>query len=55
MKQAVQQFVQSCTVCQQAKYERVRSPGTLQPLPVPESAWQVISMDFIEGLPLSNS
>lgn len=55
MKSAVKEFVQSCAVCQQSKYERTRSPGLLQPLPVPETAWQVISLDFIEGLPLSKS
>ena len=27
----------------------------LQSLPVPESAWQVISLDFAEGLPLSDN
>lgn len=53
MKQAVQDYVQSCTVCQQAKAERVRYPGLLQPLPVPPQAWHTISLDFIEGLPRS--
>jgi len=54
MKKFVQQFVQSCLICQQAKPDRSKLPGLLQPLPVPTSAWQVISMDFVEGLPKSS-
>ena len=45
--------MRSCLTCQQAKPDRSRLPGLLQPLPVPDRAWQVISIDFIEGLPLS--
>lgn len=54
MKTAVQNYVSSCDVCQQAKPDRSKLPGLLQPLPVPDSAWSVISMDFIEGLPTSS-
>lgn len=53
MANSVQKFVQQCVVCQQAKPDRSRYPGLLQPFPVPDAAWQVISMDFIEGLPRS--
>jgi hypothetical protein len=53
MKQMIHQFVSTCLTCQQAKTERIKYPGLLQPLPVPSQAWQVISMDFIEGLPSS--
>lgn len=49
MKTDVKLFVQSCLVCQQSKHDQGKSPGLLQPLPVPDSAWQVISLDFIEG------
>lgn len=54
MKTAVKLFVQSCTICQQSKYDCSKQPRLLQPLLVPDSAWQVISLDFIEGLPTSS-
>ena len=53
MKKFVHQYVQACLTCQQAKPDRTKLPGLLQPLPVPSTAWQVISMDFVEGLPKS--
>jgi hypothetical protein len=40
-------------VCQQAKPERVKYPGLLEPLPTPSAAWQMVTMDFLEGLPTS--
>lgn len=53
MKQDVQTFVSSCTICLRAKPDRTKSPGLLHPLPVPTAAWSLITMDFIEGLPTS--
>lgn len=53
LKHSVEEFIQQCVVCQKAKHEHCSSPGLLQPLPIPTGAWQDISMDFIEGLPLS--
>lgn len=53
MKTDVDNFVKQCTICQQAKHENTHPSGLLQPLPIPQGAWQDISMDFIEGLPLS--
>lgn len=53
MRGTVLQFVQKCSVCLQAKLDRACYPGLLQPLPVPNAAWEIISLDFIEGLPLS--
>lgn len=51
MKKQVQSQLKQCQICIQAKPERVKYPGLLQPLPVPDGVWHVISMDFIEGLP----
>lgn len=55
MKQIVKEFMAKCSICQQAKSERVAYPGLLAPLPIPNGAWQVVNMDFVEGLPRSNN
>jgi hypothetical protein len=54
MKKSVHSFVSVCSICLQAKHDRARYPGLLQPLPIPEGAWQTIFMDFVEGLPRSS-
>jgi hypothetical protein len=55
MKQDIHKFVAECEVCQCNKGETVKSPGTLQPLPIPLAIWKDISMDFITGLPKSRN
>lgn len=55
MKMQIKNFVQTCMICQQAKPERVKYPGLLEPLPTPDGAWKMVTMDFIEGLPQSGS
>ncbi|WVZ49776.1 LOW QUALITY PROTEIN: hypothetical protein U9M48_001105 [Paspalum notatum var. saurae] len=55
MKQDIAAFVKQCPVCQKNKSENTPYPGLLQQLPIPDMAWTHISMDFIEGLPTSNS
>lgn len=54
MKQSIQQFIDKCAICKQAKPERVKYPGLLKPLDVPDEAWQVVTLDFVEGLPRSS-
>ncbi|MCO5606968.1 hypothetical protein L7F22_061159 [Adiantum nelumboides] len=53
MKGDIQDYVSKCVVCQKTKYDRGKQPGLLQPLPIPDSPWESISMDFIFGLPKS--
>jgi transposase InsO family protein len=53
MTKQIAAFVKSCPTCQQAKPERIKYPGLLQPLATPSAAWQVVSLDFVEGLPTS--
>jgi hypothetical protein len=55
MKNDVCTFVAECDVCQRNKGETIKSPGTLQPLPIPPTIWRDISMDFIVGLPKSSN
>lgn len=51
MKSDISTFVKQCPTCQKNKSENKLTPGFLQPLPIPETAWTHITMDFIEGLP----
>ena len=53
MQKQVRQFIRECDVCQRNKHEVSSSPGLLQPLPIPQCAWSQISINFIEGLPVS--
>jgi hypothetical protein len=55
LKQQVVDFIKQCPICQINKAEHCKYPGLLQPLPVPDFAWTHISMDFVEGLPVSEN
>jgi transposase InsO family protein len=45
--------VSQCEICQQAKVEHCKTPGLLQPLPIPLQAWHTVTIDFVERLPKS--
>eukprot|EP00253_Pinus_taeda_P027064 PITA_27064 len=53
MKKEVMDYLARCIVCQQVKAEHQHPAGLLQPLPIPEWKWEVITIDFITGLPKS--
>ena len=53
MKIHVLQYVHRYPTCQQAKPDRSASPGLLEPLPIPQQPWEMITMDFVDGLPQS--
>jgi hypothetical protein len=54
MKRDVVHFISKCLECQQVKSYHHHSTGLLQPHDVPMSKWEVISMDFVVGLPLTS-
>jgi hypothetical protein len=55
MKTLIKTYVAQCDVCQQSKPDKSHYPCLLQSLLVPEQSWQVINMDFVEGLPRSHN
>jgi hypothetical protein len=55
MKQDVAEYVALYDTCQRVKAGHQRPAGLLQPLQVPEWKWEEIAMDFIVGLPRTQS
>ncbi|MCO5590784.1 hypothetical protein L7F22_044759 [Adiantum nelumboides] len=53
IKRDILDYVSKCVVCQKTKFDRGKQPRLLQPLPILDSPWESISMDFIFGLPKS--
>ena len=46
-------YISKCLECQQLKAAHQHPTGLLQPFPIPEWKWEVISLDFITGFPLT--
>jgi predicted aspartyl protease len=42
----VERFIRNCHACRRANAPRDRTPGLLNPLPIPQRPWQHITMDF---------
>jgi hypothetical protein len=55
MKRDVAEYVTLCDTCQWVKAEHQWPAGLLQPLQVPEWKWEEIAMDFVVGLPRTQS
>nr|ADB85418.1 putative retrotransposon protein [Phyllostachys edulis] len=55
MKRQIAQYVAECDICQRVKAEHLKLTGTLQSLPIPQWKWEKIGMDFVTGLPRTQS
>jgi hypothetical protein len=55
MKRDIIEYVALCDTCQQVNPEHQRPAGLLQPLKIPKWKWEEVRMDFIVGLPLTQS
>ena len=51
LKIDIAEFISKCIECQQVNIEFRNPMGLLQPIPIPECKWEVISMGFIIGFP----
>src|SRR5271154_7208203 len=54
MRTDVMEYVRSCDPCQKIKHDRGAGVGYLQPLEIPGTPFDTITLDLITGLPLSH-
>lgn len=54
MKSDIASYIARCMECQKVKVEHRHPTGLLQPLPIPEWKWEVVTIDFITKLPRSS-
>ena len=54
MNKDVADYIARCMECQKVKAKYRHPVGLLHPLPIPEKKWEVITVDFITGLPRMN-
>jgi hypothetical protein len=51
MKKYIVEYIAICMEYQKVKAKHKHPAGLLQPLPILEWKWEVVTMDFITGLP----
>jgi hypothetical protein len=51
MKREIVEYIARCMECQKVKAKHRHPTRLLQPLPIPECKWEVVTMDFITRFP----
>lgn len=54
MTKFVHKCVNTCDICARTKSFPTKPTGPLQPKQIPQGPWQIITSDFIAGLPKSD-
>jgi transposase InsO family protein len=54
MRHTIARYLRNCDTCARIKPARHAPYGFLKPLPIPQRRWELVSMDFIVGLPESS-
>jgi hypothetical protein len=53
MKSQLKDYIRQCDIFQRHKSDNKKPNELLQPLPIPSHIWSDLSMDFINGSPIS--